>query len=45
MFPGRNKKREPNEIIKKKYIISDDIYEFGPLLVGNNKERYFLFFF
>ncbi len=39
MFPGRNKKREPNEIVKKKYIISDDIYEFGPLLVGNNKER------
>lgn len=40
VFPNRKKTREPNEIIHKKYILSEDMFEFGPLLYGNNRERY-----
>ena len=25
--------------VNKKFVLADDIYEFGPLLVGNNRER------
>jgi hydrocephalus-inducing protein len=39
VFTNRKKSREPNEIIHKKYLISEDVFDFGPLLVGNNKER------
>jgi hydrocephalus-inducing protein len=39
VFPSRKKAREVNEIVQKKYILAEDLFEFGPLLVGNNKER------
>lgn len=39
VFPSRKKARETNEIVQKKYILAEDLFEFGPLLVGNNKER------
>ena len=39
VFPSRKKCREKDEIISKKYILAEDVYEFGPLLVGNNRER------
>lgn len=39
VFPSRKKNKEANEIIHKKYLLADELFEFGPLLVGNNKER------
>lgn len=40
VFPNRKKAREnANEIIHKKYVLAEDIFDFGPLLVGNNKDR------
>ncbi len=40
VFPGRKKARESaNEIVHKKWLLSEEIFEFGPLLVGNNRER------
>ncbi len=42
VFPNRKKNKEQNEIIHKKYILNDEVFEFGPLLVGNNKERLFI---
>lgn len=39
VFPNRKKCREKNEIVHKKYLLSEDLYEFGPLLFGINKER------
>ena len=39
VFPNRKKTKEQNEIVHKKYLLADEIFEFGPLLVGNNKER------
>ena len=39
VFPNRKKTKELNEIVHKKYLLADEIFEFGPLLVGNNKER------
>jgi len=38
VFPQRVKNKE-NEIVHKKYILSEDMFDFGPLLIGNNKER------
>lgn len=39
VFPSRKKFKEPNEIVHKKFLLSEELYDFGPLLVGNNKER------
>lgn len=39
VFPNRKKIKEKNEIVNKKFILADDIFEFGPLLVGNNRDR------
>ena len=39
MFPSRKKTKEKNEILHKKFILSSDLFDFGPLLVGNNRER------
>lgn len=46
VFPSRKKIRDvPNEILHKKYVLAEDVFEFGPLLVGNNRERYKNIFF
>lgn len=37
---GRKKNRgDNNEIVHKKYILSEEVFEFGPLLIGSSKER------
>ena len=40
VFPNRKKFRKPDEIVHKKYILSSETFEFGPLLAGKNRERY-----
>ena len=40
MFPHRKKCRKPDEIVHKKYILSNRTFEFGPLLAGKNRDRY-----
>ena len=39
VFSNRKKSREKNEVVHKKYILTEDLFDFGPLLVGNNKDR------
>jgi hydrocephalus-inducing protein len=39
VFPNRKKCIVKDEIVSKKYILNDELYEFGPLLIGNNKDR------
>lgn len=40
VFNNRKKAREsPKEIIQKKYVLADDMFDFGPLLIGNNRDR------
>ena len=40
VFPNRKKFKRPEEIVHKKFILSSETYEFGPLLAGKNRERY-----
>lgn len=40
VFPHRKKSRKPEDIIQKKYILSNKTFEFGPLLAGKNRDRY-----
>uniref|UniRef100_H2YKD7 Uncharacterized protein n=1 Tax=Ciona savignyi TaxID=51511 RepID=H2YKD7_CIOSA len=41
VFPHRKKmKPRPEETVMKKYILQDEIFEFGPLLCGKTRERY-----
>jgi hydrocephalus-inducing protein len=39
VFPNRKKCIVKDEIVSKKYILNEELYEFGPLLIGNNKDR------
>ena len=43
VFPARVKSRETaaaaDQILHKKFVLSEEVFEFGPLLVGNNRER------
>ncbi len=39
VFTNRKKFREKSDIVNKKYILSEDLFEFGPLIVGNNREK------
>ena len=34
VFPHRRKCRKPEEIVHKKYVLSNETFEFGPLLCG-----------
>ena len=34
VFPHRRKLRKPEEIVHKKYVLSSETFEFGPLLCG-----------
>ena len=40
VFPSRKKFKRPEEIVNKKFILSSETFEFGPLLAGKNRERY-----
>eukprot|EP00794_Sanderia_malayensis_P018879 gene18879-20779_t len=40
VFPHRKKYRKPEDIVQKKFILSNETYEFGPLLAGKNRDRY-----
>ncbi|XP_025115052.1 hydrocephalus-inducing protein-like isoform X4 [Pomacea canaliculata] len=40
VFPSRKKNMKPDEIVNKKYILMNETFEFGPLLVGKSRERY-----
>ena len=34
VFPHRKKYRKPEEVVHKKYVLSNETFEFGPLLCG-----------
>ncbi|CAD5117498.1 DgyrCDS6267 [Dimorphilus gyrociliatus] len=40
VFPSRLKSKKPDEVVTKKYILSAETFEFGPLLAGKSRERY-----
>nr|XP_032813560.1 hydrocephalus-inducing protein homolog isoform X3 [Petromyzon marinus] len=40
VFPHRKKSVQPNEIVHKQFVLSTDVFEFGPLLCGKTRERY-----
>ncbi|XP_068693384.1 hydrocephalus-inducing protein homolog [Montipora foliosa] len=40
VFPHRRKCRKPEEIVHKKYVLSNETFEFGPLLCGKTRDRY-----
>ena len=43
VFPHRRKYRKPEEIVHKKYVLSNETFEFGPLLCGKSwLMRFFL---
>ena len=39
VFPHRKKSKKLDEIVHKKYILTSETFEFGPLLVGRNRDR------
>ena len=40
VFSKRRKARlEPDEIVSKKFLMSENYFEFGPLLCGKTRER------
>lgn len=38
VFPHRKNTKKADEIVHKKYILSTDTFEFGPLLAGQNRD-------
>ena len=40
VFPHRKKSKKSDEIVHNKYILSSEVFEFGPLLVGRNRDRW-----
>ena len=40
VFPHRKKYKKSDEIFHKVFNLSNQIFEFGPLLAGKNRERY-----
>ncbi|GFS07093.1 hydrocephalus-inducing protein-like [Elysia marginata] len=40
VFPSRKKNRRSDEIVHKKYILMQETFHFGPLLVGKSREKY-----
>jgi len=40
VFPNRQKNRKPNEIVHKKFILSTEQYDFGPLVLGKDINKY-----
>ena len=39
VFPNRKKSKKFDEIVEKKYILTSETFEFGPLLVGKSRDR------
>ena len=39
VFPHRKKTITSEEIVNKKYILSTETFEFGPLLVGKSRDK------
>ena len=39
VFPNRKKKRNGDEIIQKRFVISENTYHFGPLHCGKTRDR------
>ena len=39
VFPNRQKTRKPNEIVHKKFILSTEQYDFGPLVLGKDVNK------
>ncbi len=39
VFPNRKKAKKEQEIVHKKYILTSETYEFGPLLVGKSRDK------
>ena len=40
VFPHRKKNKKVDEIVHKKYILTSETFEFGPLLVGKTRDKY-----
>lgn len=40
VFPNRQKTRKANEIVHKKFILSTEQYDFGPLVLGKDVNKY-----
>ena len=40
VFANRRKGKTEDDIIQKKYVQSENTYEFGPLLCGKNRDRF-----
>ncbi len=40
VFPNRQKTRKSNEIVHKKFILSTEQYDFGPLVLGKDINKY-----
>ncbi|XP_064641495.1 hydrocephalus-inducing protein-like isoform X2 [Lineus longissimus] len=40
VFPHRKKNKRSDDIVIKKYILTTESYEFGPLLVGKTREKF-----
>ncbi|CAL1528045.1 unnamed protein product [Lymnaea stagnalis] len=40
VFPSRKKNHRIEDIVHKKYILSTEVFEFGPLLVGKSRDKY-----
>lgn len=38
VFPRRVKSKRNDDILHKQYVLSNDTFEFGPLLAGQNRE-------
>ena len=38
VFPSRVKSKKQDDILHKQYVLSTDMFEFGPLLAGQNRE-------
>lgn len=39
VFPHRKKSKKFDEIVDKKYILTTETFEFGPLLVGKPRDK------
>ena len=39
VFPHRKKTKKNDEIAHKKYILTSEVFEFGPLLVGKSRDK------
>ena len=40
VFPHRKKSKKADEIVHKKYILSSEMLQMGPLLAGKSRDRY-----